>query len=55
MKTVTERAGYPELLEHPFLQHHSKVNTNISPFVSDVLDNSTDADEKESGTNKKKA
>jgi hypothetical protein len=25
-------------LEHPFLQHHQQINTDISAFVSSVLD-----------------
>ena len=43
---MLERASYPELLEHAFLVYHDKANFNISPFVADVLDNSTEADEK---------
>jgi len=46
-KDVDQRATYPDLREHPFLVHHAQVNTNISPFVSNVLDNSTEEDEKE--------
>eukprot|EP00095_Tigriopus_kingsejongensis_P011448 maker-scaffold222_size251774-snap-gene-1.29 protein:Tk11448 transcript:maker-scaffold222_size251774-snap-gene-1.29-mRNA-1 annotation:"dual specificity mitogen-activated protein kinase kinase 3" len=37
-KAVSERATYSQLLEHPFLQLHSQKNTDISGFVSRVLD-----------------
>eukprot|EP00094_Tigriopus_californicus_P004245 TCALIF_04091-PA protein Name:"Similar to Map2k3 Dual specificity mitogen-activated protein kinase kinase 3 (Mus musculus)" AED:0.07 eAED:0.07 QI:317/0.8/0.66/1/0.8/0.83/6/203/315 len=37
-KKVNERATYSALLEHPFLQLHSQMNTDISGFVSQVLD-----------------
>lgn len=53
-KDVDERASYPELLQHPFLVYHAKVNTNISGFVSEVLDNSTEEHERDlSSTNKR--
>jgi len=55
MKDVDERASYPELREHPFLVYHAKVNTNISSFVSDVLDNSSEEDEKEWSTQRRRA
>merc|ERR550532_2978197 len=54
-KEVDERANYPELLQHPFLVHHAQVNTNISSFVSDVLDNSTEEDEKEWSSRRRRA
>lgn len=41
-KEVDERATYPELLSHPFLVYHEGVNTDISGFVSEILDNSSD-------------
>ena len=41
-KVVDERATYPELLQHPFLVYHEGVNMDISGFVSEVLDNSSD-------------
>lgn len=50
---MNERAGYTELLDHIFLVHHGRVNTNISAFVSEVLDNSTEEDEKEDSSSKK--
>ena len=37
-KKVDDRATYPQLLEHPFLQLHRQKNTDISAFVSAVLD-----------------
>lgn len=55
MKDVDERASYPDLREHPFLVYHAKVNTNISSFVSDVLDNSSEEDEKEWSTQRRRA
>jgi len=54
-KEANERPSYPELLEHEFLVHHAKVNTDISPFVAEVLNNSTEEDEKESSTNNQRA
>jgi len=47
-KEVEERATYPELLRHPFLTYHENVNTDISGFVAEVLDNSTEENEKKS-------
>lgn len=46
-KDVDERACYQLLMQDPFLVHHGQANTNISSFVSDVLDNSTEEDEKQ--------
>lgn len=46
-KDVNERAGYPQLMQDAFLLHHSQANTDISTFVSDVLDNSTEEDERQ--------
>ena len=37
-KKVTDRASYTQLLEHPFLRLHKERNTDISSFVSKVLD-----------------
>lgn len=54
-KEVDERANYPDLRKHPFLVHHAQVNTNISSFVSDVLDNSTEEDEKEWSSRRRRA
>ena len=45
-KDVNERAGYPQLLQDPFLVHHGEANKNISDFVSDVLDNSTEENQR---------
>lgn len=46
-KDVNQRAGYPLLKQDPFLVYHEHANTNISEFVSDVLDNSTVEDVEE--------
>ena len=48
---MNERANYPDLREHQFLVYHAKVNTDISSFVSEVLDSSTEEDEREPSTN----
>ena len=45
-KDVNERAGYPQLLQDEFLVHHGKANKDISEFVSDVLDNSTEENQR---------
>ena len=37
-KEVANRATYSTLLEHRFLVHHQQINTDISEFVSSVLD-----------------
>ena len=37
-KEVASRATYSTLLEHRFLVHHQQINTDISEFVSSVLD-----------------
>ena len=47
MKKVVERATYPELMQHQFLKHHAAAVTDIAAFVAEVLDNSTEEDEKE--------
>ena len=47
-KEVDERATYPELLQHPFLVYHEGVDTDISGFVAEILDNTTAEDEKKS-------
>lgn len=52
-KDVDERASYSELRQHPFLVHHAKANTDISTFVADVLDNSSEEDEKEWSTRRR--
>ena len=44
-KEVDERATYPELLQHPFLVYHEGVDTDISGFVAEILDNTTVEDE----------
>jgi len=54
-KDVDERASYPDLREHPFLVYHAKVNTNISSFVSEILDNSREEDEQEWSTQRRRA
>ena len=45
-KDVNERAAYPQLLQDPFLVLHGEANKNISDFVSDVLDNSTEENQR---------
>jgi len=44
-KKVEERATYQMLMEHPFLEHHAKVNKDISEFVAEVLYQSSSEDE----------
>jgi hypothetical protein len=33
------------LMEHPFLEHHARVNKDISEFVAEVLDRRESEDE----------
>ncbi len=40
---MNERATYQQLLKHPFLLLHGEMNTDISAFVSQVLDSSVEA------------
>ena len=37
-KKVDNRASYPTLLEHAFLKLHGEINTDISQFVSKIID-----------------
>ncbi len=54
MKNVNERAVYQDLLEHPFLKHHAEAITDIAAFVAEILDNSTEEDEKVASAKGKK-